>query len=73
VVVHDEGLPSDAVVDIDRDGRIRGFELFEGSKSPPLNLLDELASPQSIERSRQVRPLQVSVASCGISLSQLAA
>jgi uncharacterized protein YuzE len=41
VVVDDDDLPSTVVVDLDRDGRILGFELFDGSKSLPIRLLDE--------------------------------
>jgi uncharacterized protein YuzE len=41
VVVHDDELPSVVVIDIDRDGRIRGFELFDASQSLPVKLLDE--------------------------------
>ena len=42
VVVDDDDLPSTVVIDIGRDGRIRGFELFDGSKSLPIKILDEL-------------------------------
>jgi uncharacterized protein YuzE len=41
IVVDDVGLPGQVVIDIDRDGRIRGFELFDGSRSLPVKLLDE--------------------------------
>jgi uncharacterized protein YuzE len=42
VVVHDDALPSTIVVDLDADGRILGFELFDGSRCLPLRLLDAL-------------------------------
>jgi uncharacterized protein YuzE len=39
--VDDVDLPGQVVIDIERDGRIRGFELFEGSRSLPVKLFDE--------------------------------
>jgi len=42
VVDDDVDLPGQVVIDIDRDGRIRGFELFEASRSLPVKLLAEL-------------------------------
>jgi uncharacterized protein YuzE len=41
VVVHDDDLPSAIVIDLDRDGRVLGFELFDASRSLPLRLLTE--------------------------------
>jgi uncharacterized protein YuzE len=43
VVVRDVDLPGQIVIDIDRDGRVRGFELFDASRSLPVELLDELS------------------------------
>jgi uncharacterized protein YuzE len=47
VVVSDVDLPGQVVIDIDRDGRIRGFELFDGSGCLPFKLLDEFHQGQS--------------------------
>jgi uncharacterized protein YuzE len=47
VVIRDPLLPSVIVVDLDRDGRILGFELFDGSKSLPLKLLDAFQAAPS--------------------------
>jgi uncharacterized protein YuzE len=47
VVVDDVDLPGQVVIDIDRDGRIRGFELFDGSRSLPVKLLDAFREVQS--------------------------
>ena len=41
VVVHNDELPCDIVIDLDQDGRILGFELFDGSRCLPQVLLDE--------------------------------
>jgi len=40
-VVDDVDLPGQVVIDLDRDARIRGFELFDGSRSLAVKLLDE--------------------------------
>lgn len=42
VVLKDDELPCVVVVDLDADGRIRGFELFDAAASLPLRLLDRL-------------------------------
>ena len=42
VVLTDDELPCAIVVDLDADGRIRGFELFDAAASLPLRLLDRL-------------------------------
>jgi uncharacterized protein YuzE len=39
VVLDDEDLPCQVIVDLDRNGRILGFELFDGAQSLPLDLL----------------------------------
>jgi uncharacterized protein YuzE len=41
VLLTDDDLPAEIVVDIDRDGRIRGFEIFDATSSLPMKLLDE--------------------------------
>ncbi len=43
VVLTDEELPCAIVVDLDQDGRIVGFELFDAAQSLPLRLLDKLS------------------------------
>jgi uncharacterized protein YuzE len=41
VVVHHDDLPRESIIDLDRNGRILGFELFNGSQSLPLDLLHQ--------------------------------
>jgi uncharacterized protein YuzE len=42
VVLRDDELPCAIVVDLDVDGRILGFELFDASRALPQRLLDQL-------------------------------
>jgi len=39
VVIHRDDLPCEIIIDLDRNDRILGFELFNGSQSLPLDLL----------------------------------
>lgn len=42
VVVRSQDLPCEIVVDLDADGRLLGFELFDAADSLPHRLLDRL-------------------------------